>query len=143
MSLHELIGNKMFEEAIEAINGGADVNEKEKYKGTTLITAAAGAGRLDIILLLISKGLSSNQGDKEDARIWSAAVSSGNLETVEFFLENGDRDIHHGLRVAASDANIELIKYFVEQKGADVNFSEPMIVRGMTTIATDKGTLTR
>jgi len=40
-------------------------------------------------------------------------------------------------------AKIEFKKYFVEQKGADVNFSEPMIVRGMTTIATDKGTLTR
>ena len=135
MSVYDLIEYEEFEEAIEAINGGADVNEKNR-RGRSLHYAAASSGRLDIIKLLIEKGLPLSLGEEEDAFIWNAAAGSGNLELVKFILENGQRDLNDGLRAASLDAHLDLIKYFVEEKDVDVNFSKSIIVKGMTEIET-------
>ena len=80
-----------------ALDNGADVNAQNEY-GVSALWIAAGKGKLEVVELLVSKGADVNARDD----IWyqtplSHAVGGRQLETVEFLIKAGAKDVDAAL----------------------------------------------
>jgi ankyrin repeat protein len=108
---------------ISLIENGADINEKSSYKmgrygwKATPLEWAIYKGRLDIVKILVDKGVSVNQKLDEYGRTpLLDAISYNNIEIVKFLLSRGadvnvtDSNGWTPLRYAAYDNYTDIVK---------------------------------
>jgi ankyrin repeat protein len=123
--LYAIIGNHL--DCVQCLvdERGADVNFSFSLLQRPIVFAA-GYGRLDCVKFLVSRGA------KRDAFItaFRAAIMSGQVECVKYFVEEHDIDVNKDdkndlvsqvpVHIAAMYGHLDCVKYFVE-KGARVN----------------------
>ncbi len=112
-----------FEKARLLIEAGADVNARSKQGQTALITAAASAGNVETVRLLLSKG--ANVKVDGGAALMGAAAAN-DAAIVRLLIENGadakaaDRAGNTALMGAASGNHVANVKLLLDNR-ADVN----------------------
>lgn len=133
--LHRAIESGNLAKVQELINGGADVNSIDEYRGTPLQLAAS-HGYAGVVRLLIDKGAnvyspqSVNAENGLDFAMINAAIM-GHLDVVKMLfaeterLKLGDRKktLNSLLSLAVTHGREKLLRWSVEQ-GADVNYIE-------------------
>jgi ankyrin repeat protein len=75
-----------------------DVNEREKFQGTTPLFWAAAAGHVHAARLLIEKGASARVANRQGITPLHAAIDSGNADIARLLLR-------HGANIHAQDAD--------------------------------------
>ena len=121
----------------EAIAGGetdktiAYITENPKLvneKGASFMRIAAQYGNLNLIKLLVEKGVAVSVDKKNswDYPIVQAAIS-GHLDVVKYLVSQGVdvTNVPEMLRWAASSGKENLVRYLVEEKGLDVDEPGP------------------
>ncbi|KAJ7595574.1 ankyrin repeat-containing domain protein [Mycena floridula] len=110
---HEADPNAHDNILLYAVDGGPEIGE-------AVLQTASSNGNLDIVKLLIGKGVSPKNG-----QILHEACYYGHLEVVKVLVENGeDVNMLDGWRpalLAAIDGNKKEVAEFLIQSGADVN----------------------
>lgn len=110
------------------IDGGADVNFKNKF-GTTALLTAVGNESVECVRLLIENGADVNAVNKQGFAPIHLASEGDEIEIVRMLLDNGadvnlkdgkeDGTPLHRLMTSDSQANVEIAKLLIEY-GADV-----------------------
>jgi ankyrin repeat protein len=77
-----------YQDALDAIRQGVDLNRRGK-DGISLLHYWVGAGREDIVELLISNGADVNQGDDFGWTPLHFAAANGNAPLVRLLVERG------------------------------------------------------
>lgn len=98
--------------------GSADMNQCAHH-GLPPLVIAAREGHLQIVKLLVEKGVDLRKQDREGYTALMAAVNWGRLDIVKFLVENGVdpvhtecRDMHNAVTLAGFNRNLEIAKYF-------------------------------
>jgi len=124
ISIHKAANKGDIETVKQYLDAGMDVNAK--YKGRTLLHAAAGRGREVIVELLIDNGANVNVKDALAATPLHEAANIGDNELVELLIAKGAdvnaNDIYGStpLHKAAHRGRKAVVTLFIS-KGADVN----------------------
>ena len=112
------------------VDKGADVNGKESY-GLTVLMSASGSGNLKLVEYLVEQGTDINVTDNSGETALFDATKKGDLVIVKYLLSKG-MDINakntHGdtvTDVAFFYGNMKTVKHFIEngadQSGIDIN----------------------
>ncbi len=113
------------------LSAGARANEKSRQGQTALLIAAANAGSIETVRLLVEKGADAKAIGAAGRTGLIAAAGANDLEVVRFFLEQGvnvnavnatDISGHTALMAAAAQNNTAAVRLLIE-KGADVNMA--------------------
>lgn len=87
-SLHQAVIYSDMEVFKLLLDRGADVTYVEP-NGSSILTAAAGMGKLDVVKLLVTNGADVNQLDGRGESALFRAAQSGHAEVVSFLLQSG------------------------------------------------------
>jgi uncharacterized protein len=133
MNLNEaaMIGN--VELIRQLLTSGASVDERNE-NGETALHIAAAAGKLNVVIELVSHGAEINapriiHGTAINYKPISAAVSHGHLEVTKYLAEKGGKlygkDGYMGytneLIGAAASGNLDMVRYLVEEKSLPID----------------------
>jgi uncharacterized protein len=113
------------------IDNGANIYQKSKVKPgkTSAIYLPTQEGYIDIVKLLIEKGVDVNTNEFHNVTPLRIAAQNGHLEIVKYLIAKGAiidtkaDDKATPLEVAASKGHIEIAKVLIEN-GADVNSTD-------------------
>ena len=117
------IGTKNITLVENAINNGANVNEKDNINMTFLMRMAERGGQTDIAKLLIDKGADVNAKDVTGETALMYAAGRGDDELVKILVENGadvnakDNEGKTALKYSEQSGNIDTIN-ILKQAGA-------------------------
>ncbi len=116
---------KSLEEIKELLKKGADMEAKNRYGRTVLMTAAEW-GHLDVVKYLIENGADLEAIDRDRQTALFCAAKNETLEVCQYLIEQGadvkakDNCGETALFGAAIIGRLEVCQYLIEQ-GADVN----------------------
>ena len=110
------------------LDSGAQVNSQAGFYNTTPLHGAAQNGSLELVKLLVSKGVKVNAVDKYFSRPLAKAVQADNLEIAKFLLEHGaDKTINHSdteFQTAIFKAQSAKMAQLLIANGANVSESD-------------------
>ncbi|KAK7453272.1 hypothetical protein VKT23_011948 [Stygiomarasmius scandens] len=107
------------------VENEADHTKSFTYEGRALLHIAAENNDLDLIKILLNKGINIDEMDSYDKTALYYAVRGGGLETVRLLLKNGAKaSFRYGMdtavHAAARGGHLDIIK-LLAQSGADCN----------------------
>ena len=113
------------------IEQGVDVNHCSK-KGVTAVHIAAKQGNLDVLKLLKESGANIHvQNEMDRNSIMSAAIGTGDCNTVRWLIEQGV-DVNHcskkgvtAVHIAAQQGNLDVLK-LLKESGANIHAQTEM-----------------
>jgi ankyrin repeat protein len=124
-------------EELQQYTGNLD---EVSFIGHTALCYAIFKNRLDCVKCLVKKGASVNKVRDQSWSPLACAADVGNLEYVEFLVENGAVYDYGAFLMSVIKGHIECIRYFVDKHNADINaYDEDG--RGVVQIATLYGHL--
>src|SRR3989338_374890 len=109
-----------------ALDNGADINVKGGYWQDSALIKAAKAGHIEMVKVLVSKGASLNNQDKNGITALMRATVEGHTQIVQILIEAGadintkDKFGTAALQDAAGNGHIDIVKMLLS-KGAQVN----------------------
>jgi|GEM_PF-6854876 len=75
--------------ARNALEGGADVNAKDGSFGVSALMLASSKGRMELVELLVKKGVDVNARDNEELTALWYARRANHMDVMAFLQENG------------------------------------------------------
>jgi ankyrin repeat protein len=128
-SLMSAAGSGSIDAARTLLDGGANVNEKDKSGGTPLMRAALN-GRSEMVLFLLNRGgdakATNNRGETALTYVGTRCISPDAAKALMASATNAKEEMHRALLNAATGPHdpvscLSLVKFLVEN-GADLNY---------------------
>lgn len=123
----EILKNDDYLSAKKYIKSGADINEENELGESVLACAIRARCDIDLLMLLIESGSDIFYFDDEGVSIFDMAITYGNLEMVNYLIDNGvdinktnRRSGFTSLMAAACYGRAEIAKVLIEN-GVDQN----------------------